>query len=132
SVSETVCRRVPLTTSRTAWARRKTRASFVCFNTVSKAERASLGKWSWRVRMALLFSLKYYKNTKICHDIVQLFSYQSKPFQLEFSRSCSMSQNLRCTGGSTCLQRGKNLTGGSGRSRNSLESQLLCQITGVF
>src|SRR5262249_15659697 len=70
------------------WARRKTRASFVCFNTVSKAERASLGKWSWRVRMALLFSLKYYKNTKICHDIVQLFSYQSKPFQLEFSRSC--------------------------------------------
>ena len=40
--------------------------------------------------MALLFSLKYYKNTKICHDIVQLFSYQSKPFQLEFSRSCLM------------------------------------------
>jgi hypothetical protein len=40
--------------------------------------------------MALLFSLKYYKNTKICHDIVQLFSYQSQPFQLEFSRSCLM------------------------------------------
>src|SRR6059036_842888 len=31
SVSETVWRRWPLTTSRTAWARRNTRASLVCF-----------------------------------------------------------------------------------------------------
>jgi len=79
-VSETVCRRVPLTTSRTAWARRKTRTSFVCFNTVSKVERASAGKWSWMVRMASCFHIKYYKNMAIGHDIGGLFSSHSTTF----------------------------------------------------
>ena len=42
---------LPLTTLRTAWARRKTRASLVCFKKVSKVGRASSGKRSFRVRI---------------------------------------------------------------------------------
>src|SRR5215468_4806288 len=50
-VSETVCRRCPCTTLRTAWARRKTWASLVCLRKVSKVGSASSGKWSVRVRI---------------------------------------------------------------------------------
>src|SRR5712671_3873800 len=51
SVSETVCRRWPLTTARTAWARRKRRAFLVCCKNVSKVGKASSGKCSLRVRI---------------------------------------------------------------------------------
>ncbi len=54
----------PLTTSRTAWARRKTRASLVCFKKVSKVGRASSGKCSLRVRMRVVSRINYYKNSK--------------------------------------------------------------------
>src|SRR5215216_2146906 len=63
SVSETVCRRWPLMTSRTACARRKTRASFVCLRKVSRVGRASSGKWSVRVRIGVASRKKYYKNS---------------------------------------------------------------------
>ena len=65
SASETVCRRCPLTTSRTAWARRKTRASLVCFKKVSKVGRASSGKCSLRVRIWGSPAINYYKNIQI-------------------------------------------------------------------
>src|SRR6266516_3006172 len=55
--------RRPLTTSRTAWARRNTRASLVCFKNVSKVGRASSGKWSLRVRMMGVSRKNYYKNS---------------------------------------------------------------------
>src|SRR5438128_920972 len=76
SVSETVWRRCPLTTSRTAWARRKTRASFVCFKKVSKVGRASLEKCSLRVRMRGVSTIKYYKN----RCTMRLLYYRHKAF----------------------------------------------------
>jgi len=51
SVSETVWRRCPLTTSRTAWARRNPRASLVCFKNVSKVGRAHRESEVLRVRI---------------------------------------------------------------------------------
>jgi hypothetical protein len=53
-VAETVLTWWPATTSRTACARRKTRASWVCFRTVSQVGSACSGKWLLRGRMALL------------------------------------------------------------------------------
>src|SRR5215831_5779852 len=88
-VSETVWRRCPLTTSRTACARRKTRASFVCFKKVSKVGRASSGKWSLRVRMRGVSTIKYYKNMKIHHSTSCSYPLiGTKFFRLEFPRSC--------------------------------------------
>ena len=50
SGAETVWRRGPVTTARTAWARRKPRASWVCCTQVSQVERALSGTWRLRVR----------------------------------------------------------------------------------
>jgi hypothetical protein len=50
-VAETVCRRCPCTTWRTAWARWKTRASLVYLMKVSQVGSASWGTWSVRVRI---------------------------------------------------------------------------------
>src|SRR5947209_12815311 len=86
SVSETVCRRCPLTTSRTAWARRKTRASFVCFKKVSKVGRASSGKCSLRVRMRVVSRIKYYKNITIPPPNPCLSSSRNKAFSTHISR----------------------------------------------
>src|SRR5499427_6807603 len=89
STSETCWRRCPLTTSRTAWARRKTRASFVCFKKVSKVGRASSGKRSVSVRIVVLSTIKYYKNMKIPR--YTSCSYPligTKFFRLKFPRSC--------------------------------------------
>src|SRR5947209_12449023 len=86
SVSETVCRRCPLTTSRTAWARRKTRASFVCFKKVSKVGRASSGKCSLRVRMRVVSRIKYYKNITIPPPTPCLSSSRNKAFSTQISR----------------------------------------------
>ena len=44
----------PATTARTAWARRKTRASLVCLSTVSQVVSASTRKWLLRGRITLL------------------------------------------------------------------------------
>src|SRR5215813_15229776 len=76
---------VPVTTSRTAWARRNTRASLVCLKKVSKVDRALSGKWSLRVRMMVVSRIKYYKNisTPRGSPIVG-----AQPFHLKFSRFC--------------------------------------------
>src|SRR5919201_5505149 len=67
-VSATVWRRCPLTTSRTACARRKPPASFGCFTKVSQVARASSGKWSWRVRMKGVSTIKDDKNMTMHHS----------------------------------------------------------------
>src|SRR5262245_41077568 len=51
-VAETALTEWPATTSRTAGARRKTRASFVCWSTVAKGVNASSCKWLLRGRIA--------------------------------------------------------------------------------
>src|SRR5437870_9483982 len=79
-VSETVWRRCPVTTSRTAWARRKTRASFVCLSTVSQVGRAGSGNWSCSVRIGVLFHINYYENYEnaiVCPEIVRIPPYWS-------------------------------------------------------
>jgi hypothetical protein len=53
-VAETVLTWWRATTSRTACARRQTRASWVCFRTVSQVGSACSGKWLVRGRMAVL------------------------------------------------------------------------------
>jgi hypothetical protein len=53
-VAETAWTWEPATTSRTAYARRKTRASFVCVSTVSNVVSASWRTWLLRGRIALL------------------------------------------------------------------------------
>src|SRR5215510_4586177 len=78
--------RCPLTTARTAWARRKTRASLVCFKKVSKVGRAASGKCSLRVRMQGVSTIKYYKNTIIPHYSTCLPSYRHKAFPTQISR----------------------------------------------
>ena len=65
SVAETVWRRGPVTTSRTAWARRKPRASLVCCTQVSQVERASSGTWRLRVRRRGGSTRQYDKHAKI-------------------------------------------------------------------
>src|SRR5262245_2282029 len=50
-------------TSRTACARRKTWASWVCLRKVSQVGRASSGKWSLRVRTVVASRQKYYKHS---------------------------------------------------------------------
>src|SRR6266852_2234740 len=72
--------RRPLTTSRTAWARRKTRASLVCFKNVSKVGRASSGKCSLRVRMRVVSRINYYKNISTPRHPTWLPYYRSTAF----------------------------------------------------
>src|SRR5438093_4058805 len=85
-VSETVWRRWPLTTSRTAWARRKTRASVVCFKKVSQVGRASSGKCSLRVRMRVVSRITYYKNRSTPHHLTWLLYYRSTAFPTQIFR----------------------------------------------
>src|SRR4029453_5336792 len=74
------------------WARRKTRASFVCFTKVSKVGRASSGKRRLRVRIGVLSTIKYYKNMKIhCYTWCSSALIGTTFFRLKFPRSCSNS-----------------------------------------
>src|SRR4029450_8382341 len=89
-VSETVWRRCPLTTARTAGARRNTRASLVCFNNGSKVGRASSGKWRLRVRMVGV-SRKNYDRNSLWHMAPLI---KTKSFRLKFPWSCLYSNFL--------------------------------------
>src|SRR6266702_4597444 len=78
--------RWPLTTSRTAWARRKTRTSLVSLSTVSHVGRAVSGKWSVSVRIGGLFYINYYENYEndiVGHEIVRIPSYRSNLFSTQ-------------------------------------------------
>src|SRR4030095_6427361 len=86
SAPETFCMRWPLTTSRTAWARRKTRASLVCFKNVSKVGRASSGKCSLRVRIRVVSRIKYYKNISTPRHPTWLPYYRSTAFPTQIFR----------------------------------------------
>src|SRR5262245_51819719 len=86
SVSETCWMRWPLTTSRTAWARRKTRASLVCFKKVSKVGRAASGKCSLRVRMRVVSRIKYYKNSSTSQHLTWFLYYRSTAFPTQIFR----------------------------------------------
>ena len=75
-----------MTTSRTAWARRKTRASFVCLSTVSQVGRAGSGNWRCSVRIGVLFHLNYYENYEnaiVCPEIVRIPPYRSNIFSTQ-------------------------------------------------
>src|SRR5437870_4363663 len=78
--------RWPLTTSRTAWARRKTRASLVCFKNVSKVGRASSGKCSLRFRIRVVSRIKYYKNISTPRHPTWLPYYRSTAFPTQIFR----------------------------------------------
>src|SRR5262245_64702375 len=78
--------RCPLTTSRTAWARRNIRASFVLFKKVSRVGRASSEKCSLRVRIRVVSTIKYYKNTKVPCYTTCLPSYRHKAFPTQIFR----------------------------------------------
>jgi len=93
SVSETVWRRCPWTTSRTAWARRKIRASFVFFKQVSRGGRASSGKWSLRVRRQVGSTINDYKNSKIPRYIMGLPAYRHKAFLTQIFRKLLIHAN---------------------------------------
>src|SRR5262249_31185635 len=71
------CRRWPFTTLRTAWARRKTRASLVCLRKVSKVGSACSGKWSLRVRIVVVSGKNYYNNSQGGHAPLILLSEQN-------------------------------------------------------
>src|SRR2546425_10382052 len=73
-------------TSRTAWARRKTRTSLVSLSTVSHVGRAVSGKWSVSVRIGGLFYINYYENYEndiVGHEIVRIPSYRSNLFSTQ-------------------------------------------------
>src|SRR4030095_8951153 len=99
SASATFCMRWPLTTSRTAWARRETRASWVCFKNVSKVGRASSGKCSLRVRIRVVSRIKYYKNISTPRHPTWLPYYRSTAFPPQISRKllkiCARHRSIR-------------------------------------
>jgi hypothetical protein len=66
-VAETVLTWWPATPARPAGARRKTRASWVCFRTVSQGGSACSGKWLVRGRMALLLGNEGH-SSHTCHS----------------------------------------------------------------
>src|SRR5215510_9054229 len=86
SPSETFWMRCPLTTSRTAWARRNIRASVVLCKKVSRVGRASSEKCSLRVRIRVVATIKYYKNTKVPCYTTCLPSYRHKAFPTQIFR----------------------------------------------
>src|SRR6266702_1370312 len=78
--------RWPLTTSRTAWARRKTRTALVSVSTVSNVGKAVSEKWSVSVRIGGLFYINYYENYEnniVGHEILRIPSYWSNLFSTQ-------------------------------------------------
>src|SRR2546425_9095599 len=85
-------------TSRTAWARRKTRTSLVSLSTVSHVGRAVSGKWSVSVRIGGLFYINYYENYEndiVGHEIVRIPSYRSNLFSTQTFQELLFVESLR-------------------------------------
>src|SRR5207244_10562766 len=74
-------------TARTAWARRKMRASLVCCKNVSKVGRASWGKCSLRVRIRVVSRIKYYKNIHTPRHPTWFPDYRSTAFSTQIFRN---------------------------------------------
>jgi hypothetical protein len=76
-----------VTTARTAWAQRKTRASFVCCKKVCKIGKASSAHCSVRVHRWGVSRINYYNKRKIIpRHTTYLPSYRHKTFPTQISR----------------------------------------------